>query len=70
MNEVTLYARKDCHLCDLVQIDLNELQSIIPHHLTIIDIDGDLKLRSQYGFNVPVVQIGPYKLSAQSEEGS
>jgi uncharacterized membrane protein len=68
MNEVTLYARKDCHLCDLVQIDLNELQSIIPHHLTIIDVDGDLKLRNQYGFNVPVVQIGPYKLSAPIEK--
>jgi hypothetical protein len=64
MIEVTLYARSDCHLCDIAQTDLNELQSAVPHHLTVIDIDTDAKLRSMYGFNVPVVLIGPYKLSA------
>jgi uncharacterized membrane protein len=64
MIEVTLYARKDCHLCDIAQTELNELQSIVPHHLTIVDVDSDPKLRSLYGFNVPVVMIGPYKLSA------
>ena len=64
MIEVTLYARKDCHLCDITQAELNELQSTIPHHVTVIDVDSDQKLRSLYGFNVPVVMIGPYKLSA------
>jgi uncharacterized membrane protein len=64
MIEVTLYTRKDCHLCDVVQNDLNELQSSLPHHLNIVDVDSDIKLRNTYGFNVPVVLIGPYKLSA------
>jgi uncharacterized membrane protein len=64
MIEVTLYTRTDCHLCDLAQKDLNELQSTLPHHLTIVDVDSDIKLRNMYGFNVPVVIIGPYKLSA------
>ncbi len=67
MIEVTLYARKDCHLCDIVQNDLIELQSTLPHHLTIVDVDSDVKLRNLYGFNVPVVLIGPYKLSAPIE---
>jgi uncharacterized membrane protein len=67
MIQVTLYARKDCHLCDIAQTDLNELQSTVPHHLTVIDVDSDPKLRSQYGFNVPVVLIGPYKLAAPFE---
>lgn len=64
MIEVTLYARNDCHLCDIAQTDLNELQATVPHHLTVIDVDSDPKLRNQYGFNVPVVLIGPYKLTA------
>jgi uncharacterized membrane protein len=68
MLEVTLYSRKDCHLCDLAQIYLEELQAKIPHHMTIIDVDSDIKLRSLYGFNVPVVLIGPYKLSTPIEK--
>ncbi len=64
MIEVTLYTRNDCHLCDIAQTDLNGLQSTVPHHLTVIDVDNDTKLRSLYGFNVPVVLIGPYKLYA------
>jgi uncharacterized membrane protein len=68
MIEVTLFSRKDCHLCELAQKDLEELQAIIPHHLTVIDVDRDVKLRSLYGFNVPVVQVGPYKLSAPVEK--
>lgn len=68
MIEVTLYSRKDCHLCEVAQTYLDELQSSIPHHLTVIDVDSDVKLRSTYGFNVPVVLIGPYKLSAPIEK--
>ncbi len=64
MIEVILYTRKDCHLCEVALHDLEELQASIPHHLTVIDVDSDAKLRSQYGFNVPVVQVGPYKISA------
>lgn len=68
MIEVTLYSRNDCHLCDLAQTYLEELQTIVPHHTTIIDIDSDIKLRNLYGFNVPVILIGPYKLSAPIEK--
>jgi uncharacterized membrane protein len=67
MIEVTLYSRKDCHLCDLAQAQLEELQIKVPHHLIVIDVDNDPKLRNMYGFNVPVVLIGPYKLSAPIE---
>lgn len=68
MIEVTLYTRNDCHLCELTQNYLEELQSSVPHHMTVIDIDDDKKLRNLYGFNVPVVLIGPYKLSAPIEK--
>ena len=67
MIEVILYLRTDCHLCDIAQKYLEDLQSTIPHHLTIIDVDSDPKLKKTYGFDVPVVIIGPYKLSAPIE---
>jgi uncharacterized membrane protein len=68
MIEVTLYSRKDCHLCEVALQQLEELRTSIPHHLSIIDIDTDEKLSKQYGFNVPVVQIGPYRLMAPVEK--
>jgi len=68
MIEVILYSRTDCHLCELAQKYLEELQSSVPHHLTIFDVDSDPKLTKMYGFNVPVVIVGPYKLSAPIEK--
>ncbi len=59
---VTLYSRSDCHLCDQTHQDLNELQSEIPHQLKIIDVDSDPKLAKEFGFEVPVVEVGPFKL--------
>jgi len=68
MIEVTLYSRPDCHLCDVAKDYLNELQSVVPHQLIVINVDDDVKLKNLYGFNVPVIQIGPYKLSAPIEK--
>ncbi len=68
MIEVTLYSRQDCHLCEIAQKELEELQATIPHHLSVVDVDSDAKLKSLYGFNVPVVQVGPYRLTAPIEK--
>ncbi len=68
MIEVILYMREDCHLCDVAEKELEELQASIPHHLMVIDVDSDEKLRKIYGFNVPVVKVGPYSLSAPIEK--
>jgi uncharacterized membrane protein len=67
MIDVTLYSREDCHLCEQVQLYLEELQSEIPHNLSVVDVDSKPDLRKQYGFNVPVVKIGPYTLKAPIE---
>ena len=64
MIEVILFSREDCHLCEQAKTELDALQTEIPHHLTIIDVDSDPKLQKQYGFNVPVVSAGPYHVSA------
>ncbi len=64
MITVTLMARKDCHLCDQVQADLDSLQAEHPHRLVVLDIDDDPDLQRSYGQKIPVVEIGPYKLEA------
>ena len=67
MIEVKLFSRDDCHLCEQVQEYLEELSSEIPLQLSVIDVDSQVDLRKQYGFNVPVVKIGPYTLKAPIE---
>jgi uncharacterized membrane protein len=64
MIEVILYSREDCHLCDLAIEALNSLQTSVPHQLKIVDVDGNSELRKKYGFNVPVIVVGPYTIQA------
>lgn len=64
MIPVVLYGRKECHLCEQVHEDLNSLQEKIPHQLTIIDIDSNDDLTRAYGLDIPVVEVGPYKLKS------
>jgi uncharacterized membrane protein/glutaredoxin len=64
MIRVTLYTRKNCHLCDQARSDLESLQIDFPHELVEIDINSDPILQEQYIEHVPVAQVGPYKLEA------
>lgn len=64
MLNVILYSREDCHLCAQAEGDLRALQKDHPHNLVVIDVDRDPDLRRAYGFEVPVVEIGPYTLKA------
>lgn len=64
MLTVTLYARKDCHLCEQARSDLVALQEKYPHRLVEIDIDHDPALLKKYLVEVPVVEVGPYILKA------
>jgi uncharacterized membrane protein len=61
---VTLYSRSDCHLCEVAYQDLLGLKEALPHELVVIDVDSTKELRRAYGFEVPVVEIGPYRLKA------
>lgn len=64
MLTVTLYTRKDCHLCDQAKTDLDSLQSKYPHRLVEIDIDQDPTLQKAYLAEIPVIEVGPYVLKA------
>jgi uncharacterized membrane protein len=62
MISVTLYSKQDCHLCDQARQQLADLQNIVPHNLEVIDIDGNKELEKKYALEVPVVEVGPYRL--------
>jgi uncharacterized membrane protein/glutaredoxin len=64
MLTVTLYTRKDCHLCEQAKADLDSLQAEVPHRLVEIDIDLDPALQKKYLVEIPVVEVGPYALKA------
>jgi uncharacterized membrane protein len=64
MISVTLYSRTGCKLCAQAEADLNGLQNDIPHTLKVIDIDSETLLRDLYALEVPVVEVGSFKLKA------
>ena len=64
MLTVTLYMREDCHLCEQAKEDLESLQEQYPHRLVEVDIDSDPVLQKAYLVEIPVVEVGPYKLKA------
>ena len=61
---VTLYTRADCKLCEEAEANLKALQQIIPHKLTVIDIDSEPSFRDAFALDIPVVEVGPFKLKA------
>ena len=64
MFTVTLYVREECHLCEQAKADLESLQDQFPHRLVEVDIDSDPALQSAYLVDIPVVEVGPYRLRA------
>lgn len=64
MLSVTLYMRKDCHLCEQARADLEALQEKYPHRLAEVDIDSDPALQRAYLLEIPVIEVGPYLLKA------
>jgi glutaredoxin len=57
MHEIVVYSRKGCHLCEVVEETLTNLQDQADFQWRKVDIDGDPELRSKYNDEVPVVFI-------------
>jgi uncharacterized membrane protein len=64
MISVTLYSRAGCKLCEEAEADLKALQELIPHKLTVIDIESEPSFRESFALDIPVVEVGPFKLKA------
>ena len=53
--QLTLYVRRDCHLCAEMHRDLLALESAQAFTLELVDIDSDAELVARYGHKVPVL---------------
>ena len=53
--ELTLYSRDGCHLCEDMEVQLNELAAEHDFSVNRIDIDSQPALVESYGSRVPVL---------------
>lgn len=56
-NLVTVYSRRNCHLCDVAEEVLNQLKEELDFDIEKVFIDGDSSLEKQFGEQVPVIFI-------------
>ncbi len=59
--EVTLYTRPGCHLCEEAKVAIAPLLREYGAALREINIENDPVLEERYGWDIPVVFIGPRK---------
>ena len=64
MITVTMYSKEQCQLCDQAIQYLDDLQSVVEHKLEVINIDDNPDLQKKYGFDIPVIEVGPYRLKS------
>jgi len=57
MAKLTLYSKKDCHLCDIAKNELNDLQKELTFSITEVDIEKDHKAFENYKYLIPVIEI-------------
>ncbi len=56
MKLLRLFHRTDCHLCEEMLEQLEELRRTIGFELEQVDIDTDAGLKARYGHQVPVLE--------------
>jgi len=61
--EVTLYTRPGCHLCEEAKAAIAPVLREFGATLREINIDEDAELKERYGWDVPVMFIGARKVA-------
>lgn len=56
-NLVTIYSRHGCHLCEVAETTVRELQSELGFNIDIKYVDNNPELEKLYGHEVPVIHI-------------
>ena len=56
-SSVIIYSRRGCHLCEVAEKLVKEIQKDHEFELEIIYIDGHASLEKEYGEEVPVTLI-------------
>jgi glutaredoxin len=55
--KITIYSKKDCHLCEDAKQLIDRLSKEYPIQLEVIDIEQDPALMQTYATEIPVVFI-------------
>jgi glutaredoxin len=55
--KLTLYSKKECHLCDIVKKELNDLRKELSFSITEVDIEKDLNANEKYRHLIPVIEM-------------
>jgi glutaredoxin len=61
MNDLVLYTRKDCGLCEEMKQVIGQLATRLPLNVQELDIDSSAELEKQFGNEVPVLFINGRK---------
>jgi thioredoxin reductase (NADPH) len=59
---LTLYGRRDCHLCETMQAALDALRAELEFTVEVVDVDTSSALTARYGSRVPVLAHGETEL--------
>ncbi|PSJ17317.1 glutaredoxin family protein [Nitrosomonas supralitoralis] len=59
IQELIIYGREDCHLCQDMILALQKLQQQVSLDFKVVDIDSDPELVARFGDKIPVL-ISPF----------
>ena len=57
MVHLTIYTKKDCHLCDIAKETLLVLRQEFQFSLTEVDIEKDSQAYEKYRYLIPVLEM-------------
>ena len=57
MATVTIYSKKECHLCDIAKEELEALQCDYEFSLKEVDIEKDKLAFEKYKYLIPVIEV-------------
>ena len=61
MVNITIYSKKNCHLCDIAKITLLKIRKEFPFSLIEVDIEKDKEIFEKYKYLIPVIEIDAEK---------
>ncbi len=57
MVNITIYSKKNCHLCGIARETLLKIRKEFPFSLIEVDIEKDKKIFEKYKYLIPVIEI-------------
>jgi glutaredoxin len=57
MATVTIYSKKECHLCDIAKEELEALQCDFEFSFNEVDIEKDKIAFGKYKYLIPVIEV-------------